>query len=254
VIAGPDTAILVDAICPDSLEQYGDIFKNNQVSVAGAVITHPHPDHYLGLTKPLEKFGGKIFCHFRARERLDRVFSQDTFDTDLRGGEVFPVGGYTVRVIHTPGHSPDHICLYLEEEKILFSGDTVLGFGTTIISPPEGDMGQYMQSLEGLAALDIRLIFPGHGPIIDKRAGERIRWYIRHRQMREQRVIETLVGGRSTPSEIAKRIYTEEDFRMHGRDLLPRAARTVLAHLLKLEKEGIIVSSAGDGETVFELS
>jgi hypothetical protein len=72
--------------------------------------------------------------------------------------------------------------------------------------------------------------------------------------MREQRVIEALAGGRSTTSEIAKRIYTEEDFRMHGRDLLPRAARTVLAHLLKLEKEGIIVSSVGDGETVFELA
>ena len=143
--------------------------------------------------------------------------------------------------------------MYLEEEKILFTGDTILGFGTTIISPPEGDMAAYLQSLETLSMLDIRFIFPGHGPIIDKWANERIRWYIKHRKKREKLVLEALAGNFLSPPEIAERIYTEEDFQMHGRDLLPRAARTVLAHLVKLEKEGLVAAVKKDGSTLYTL-
>lgn len=254
VVSGSDTSLVIDAICPAGLGEYTPIFQNNRMSISMAAITHPHPDHHIGLTKALEKFGGKIICHFQARESLNRVFDQELFGKSLTGGEVFRIGDYTIRVIHTPGHCPEHICLYLEEEKILFSGDTILGFGTSIISPPQGDMTAYMQSLESLGRLDIRFIFPGHGPIIDKRTNERIRWYIKHRQMRENLILEALSGVLLKPSDIAEKIYTDEDFRMHGRNLLPRAERTVLAHLLKLEKEGRVVSLNKNGSTVFNLS
>ena len=253
VVSGPNTALVIDAVCPGGLDDYNRIFKNNRISIGMAAITHPHLDHYIGLVKALEKFGGKIVCHFQAQESLERVFARESFGKYLKGGEVFRVGDYTVRVLHTPGHCPEHICLYLEEEKILFSGDTVLGFGTSIISPPQGDMIAYMRSLESLSRLDVRFIFPGHGPIIDKRTNERIQWYIKHRQTREHLIVEALSGALLTPSDIAEKIYTDEDFRMHGQDLLPRAERTVLAHLLKLEKEGRVVSLTRNGSTVFSL-
>ncbi len=253
VVSGSNTALVIDAICPAGLDAYYRIFKHNRMSISMAAITHPHTDHYIGLVKALEKFGGKIICHFQAFDSLKRIFAQESFGEGLTGGEVFRIGNYTVRVLHTPGHCPDHICFYLEEEKILFSGDTILGFGTSIISPPQGDMTAYMQSLETLSRLDIRFIFPGHGPIIDKRADERIRWYIRHRQMRENLILEALSESPLTPSDIAEKIYTDEDFRMHGQDLLPRAERTVLAHLVKLEKEKRIVSLTRNGSTVFSL-
>jgi glyoxylase-like metal-dependent hydrolase (beta-lactamase superfamily II) len=258
VVAGADSAMLIDAICPDgpsdALSDYESVFKNSRKAAPTAAVTHQHPDHYLGLARPLAEFGGKIICHFLTRPNLSRAFPEGIFGDDLEGGEVFTVGGYTIRIIHTPGHSPGHICLYLEEERILFSGDTILGFGTSIISPPEGEMAPYIQSLETLSKLDIRFIFPGHGPIIDKRANRRIRWYIEHRKMRERRVLEAMAGAGMTPSDIAEKIYGEEDFQMHGRDLLPRAARTVLAHLLKLEKEGLVHSETGNGVIRYRLT
>jgi len=253
VVAGSSSALVIDAICPDSLGVYENLFKDSRTSISAAAITHPHVDHYLGLAKPLVRFGGKIICHSGTRTHLKQIFADESFGEDLKGGEVLKAGDYTIRVFHTPGHSPGHICLYLEEEKILFSGDTILGFGTSIISPPEGDMAAYMQTLEVLSRLDIHFIFPGHGPIIEKRASERIRWYITHRKIREKLILEALSGSLLTPCEIAEKIYSEEDFKMHGRDLLPRAARTVMAHLVKLEKENRVYSLNKYGSTLYGL-
>ena len=91
-----------------------------------------------------------------------------------------------------------------------------------------------------LAVMDIDIICPGHGPIIRGYASEAIQWYIEHRMMREQRIISALKNGLNTISKIAEKIYTKEDFLMHGYDLMPRAERVVLAHLLKLENENIV--------------
>jgi len=129
----------------------------------------------------------------------------------------------------------------LEEEKILFSGDTILGRGTTIISPPEGDMTAYLDTLNKLANMDIDIICPGHGPVIKGYAHETIQWYIEHRIMREQRIINAIDNGLSTIAKIAGEIYTAEDFLMHGQDLIPRAERMVLAHLIKLKNENTVI-------------
>ena len=94
-----------------------------------------------------------------------------------------------MQVLHTPGHSNGHLCFYLKEQKILFSGDTILGRGTTIISPPEGDMTDYLKTLNMLAAMDIDIICPGHGPIIKGYDSEVIHWYIEHRMIDRKSVV-----------------------------------------------------------------
>ncbi|MBW2623855.1 MAG: MBL fold metallo-hydrolase [Deltaproteobacteria bacterium] len=249
------TALVIDAISPETDDTPKLLAEAGVKSISMAAISHPHGDHYLGLERLLSEFGGKIVCHPHTRARLKDVFPPELFGQEVKGGEVLKLGGFNVRVIHTPGHSSDHICFYLEEEKLLFSGDTILGWGTSIILPaPEGDMAAYMESLSELAKLEIDVICPAHGPLIEENTGEKIEWYISHRIMRENLVLEALESGVKSPYEIAEAIYTEEDFKMHGRDLLPRAARSVLAHLEKLEKEGRVKPEDQDGTTRWGLS
>ncbi len=243
------TALVIDAISPDSDDTPGHLAEAGVKSITLAAISHSHGDHHIGLEGLLNEFGGKIVCHPGTRARLKDMFPQELYGREVEGGEVLELGDFKLRVIHTPGHSPDHICFYLEDEKLLFSGDTILGYGTSIISPPEGNMAAYMDSLHELARLEIDTICPAHGPLIEEKTGERIEWYISHRIMRENLIMEALENGAKTPYEIAETIYTEEDFKMHGRDLLPRAARSVLAHLEKLEKEGRVKPEDQDGTT-----
>jgi len=245
-------ALLIDFISPSDENVPARLAETGAASISSAVITHPHGDHYLGLNELLNQFGGQAVCHPKALPRLEGMLDPRYLGKTVVNDDIIAVGDYHVRVLHTPGHCPDHICLYLEEEKALFSGDTILGWGTSIISPPEGDMIDYMETLRRLNELEIKLILPGHGPLIKEKTRERIQWYIDHRLMREKLVLEALNESPLTPSEIAVKIYSEEDFKMHGRDLLPRAARSVLAHLRKLERENQVNSNSGpDGEPTF---
>ena len=234
------TILAIDAIQSEEPELKRYFSELGLDSITMAAITHPHPDHYRGLDTLLDQFGGEIITHSLARNRLEEVFTERTFGQEINGGEVLQIGKFQVSILHTPGHSPHHICLYLKDEKVLFSGDTILGWGTSIIAPPEGDMIAYMKTLLDLSEIEVDVICPGHGPVIKERAAEKIQWYYVHRLMRERKVLDALKAGPLTPSEIAEKIYNEEDFKMHGRDLLPRAVYSVMAHIQKLEKEGLV--------------
>lgn len=240
VIGEDCDALLIDAICHGGNEVSSCLRDNSIRSIKYSAITHPHPDHYSGLDRILSDFGGKALCHPDTASYLTtQIISPD--DTAVFSGEeTLHVAGNTIQVLHTPGHFTGHLCFYLKEQKILFSGDTILGRGTTIISPPEGDMTDYLKTLNMLAAMDIDIICPGHGPIIRGNVRKVIQWYIEHRMMREQRIISALKSGLNTIPKIAEKIYTKEDFLMHGYDLIPRAERVVLAHLLKLENEHMV--------------
>ena len=239
-------AMLIDPIYVPGNPLDNGMKQKHIRSIRYAAVTHPHPDHYGGINELLLTYGGHLLFH--AAVCGAAPFGAPGPDRVRRfsGGETIEISGYTIQVLNTPGHSPAHLCFYIPEEGILFSGDTILGYGTSIISPPEGDMADYMQTLETLAAMEIRTICPAHGPVIDQRAAERIRWYIDHRKTREALILEALKEGLSGIPSITRRIYDEKDFQMHGRDLLPRAERTVLAHLLKLEKEKIVVKEIKD--------
>jgi glyoxylase-like metal-dependent hydrolase (beta-lactamase superfamily II) len=149
----------------------------------------------------------------------------------LAHDDVIRTEGATLRAIHTPGHAQDHLCFYLEEEQALFTGDLILGAGTTVIPTDGGDMALYLDSLERLLKLPIACIYPAHGPKIE-RAHDKINEYLAHRRERERQILLALREGVGAISAIVERIYVGTP-----PALFPAAGQSVLSHLLKLERE-----------------
>jgi glyoxylase-like metal-dependent hydrolase (beta-lactamase superfamily II) len=152
------------------------------------------------------------------------------FEPDLRltEGSTVTVGGIALEVIHTPGHSDDHLCFLTG--RLLFTGDHIMGGSSVMVE----DMGSYLRSLERLQGLDLDRLYPGHGPEVEQ-PQEVISWYIAHRLQREQEVLEAIAGGAVDVDSIVESVYRNVDRSLH-----PLAARSVVAHLRKLEEEGRI--------------
>ena len=137
-----------------------------------------------------------------------------------------------VEAIHTPGHTSDHVAVHLPTDRALFTGDAVLGRGTSFIDPPDGDLTQYLRSLKRMQELDPRILYPGHGPaVLD--AGRRLQEYLDHRAEREAQILSLLAEGPRTIMAMVSSIYAA-----HPPEVQALAARSVLAHLLKLQDEG----------------
>lgn len=188
------------------------------------LITHRHADHAPAAVPLKEATGAEILA---PRDVLDDAI----VDRRVAGGETLMIDGTRVDVIATPGHTNEHVC-YFTADGDLFTGDTILGFGTTAIFPPDGHMSDYLRSLRTLRALAPRRIYPAHGPMRED-AVALIDEYIAHRLEREQQVLAALHDGATTPAEIRARIYTNLDERLH------RAAEIQIeAHLIKLREVG----------------
>ncbi len=180
------------------------------------LLTHAHPDHAPGAVPLARQTGAPVLA----------------FRQPLLGGEILAGGAATIEVLHTPGHSSDHLCFFLQEEQALFSGDLVMSGSTVVIAPPEGDMAAYLQSLERLRRRPIARIYPGHGDVIDA-PGAMLDEYIAHRLMRERQVLDALRDGPARIPALVHRIYAEVPQTLHS-----WAALSVYAHLLKLKAEG----------------
>ncbi|MGH7393594.1 MAG: MBL fold metallo-hydrolase, partial [Candidatus Rokuibacteriota bacterium] len=153
------------------------------------VLTHRHADHLGGVAHLRERFAG-----LRVSKMIHRDSQLPEGIDDLHDGVAVEGDGVTLVPVHTPGHASDHLCYYLVEEKAVFTGDVVLGGSTTVIPAGDGDLLDYMRSLERLLGLDVRRIYPAHGPVIEDGPG-RIREYIAHRLMRERQILEALGDG-----------------------------------------------------------
>lgn len=205
--------------------------------VGAILLTHDHPDHAPGAGTLAAMTGAPVYAG-RPAQGMRR----------LRDGQEIRLPGVRLRVIATPGHTPDHVAFLLEPDRALFTGDLVLGRGTSVIDPPEGDLVQYLRSLRRLRELGPRTIYPGHGPVVLD-AVAKLEEYLTHREERERQVLEGLAEGPRTPEELVPLIYAGYPAELH-----PLAARSVLAHLLKLEAEGRVRRRKADGETTFELA
>lgn len=215
--------------------------------IEGIVLTHAHPDHIGGVDQVRAHFGDMPVYKRpwpsetglagpgggvspmavaepdrQAHCRLERIDDGDVVETE----------GARLRAVYTPGHAPDHLCYVLEEERNLFSGDNVLGVGTTVIPGGSGDLGDYMRSLERLLAEAPNQIYPAHGPRID-RGVAKIEEYIAHRRERERQIVAALGAGLRVVPEIVRRIYVG-----YPESLFAAAGQSVTAHLTKLERDG----------------
>jgi len=188
------------------------------------LITHRHGDHAPAAVPLKRATGARIVAPRGVLDETDQIVD----DGDIIDG---------IEVITTPGHTSEHVC-YLTPGGDLFSGDTILGFGTTAIFPPDGNMADYLRSLRKLRERNPRRIHPAHGPTRDD-AVALIDEYIAHRLERERQVIAALESGARTPAEIRKIVYPDLDPR------LERGAEVQIeAHLIKLRSEGTIEGSA----------
>ena len=213
------------------IESHVDALRAAMPNLRTILITHRHGDHAPAAIPLKQATGAEIIA---PRNVLDDA----TVDRRVAGGESLTIDGTRIDVIATPGHTNEHVC-YLTTDGELFTGDTILGFGTTAIFPHDGHMGDYLRSLATLRALQPRRIYPAHGPVRDD-AVALIDEYIAHRLERERQVLDAIAAGAKTAQEMRARIYPELDPRLHG------AAETqIAAHLIKLREEGVSAGSRG---------
>jgi glyoxylase-like metal-dependent hydrolase (beta-lactamase superfamily II) len=204
---------------------------------AAVLLTHHHPDHAPGAASLAAGLGVPILTLVPlAGER------------PLDDGERIEAGGGWLRAIPTPGHTPDHVAFHDPNAGSLFTGDAVLGRGTSVIDPPEGDLAVYLRSLDRMLRLRPRVLYPGHGPVVSDGA-EKLREYLAHREHRDRQVLLALAAaGPSRPEDLVPRIYAG-----YPRELYPAASRSVLAHLIKLEREGRVAATGAGPDRWFAL-
>jgi len=248
-IVGGDEMVVIDPGSPYPDQQHVldaalERFIAEGSRIREILITHLHPDHIGGVMHLAEKFNLPVATHKLTAEaikgeiRIDRIIE----DNDLVELHQQATGlSWRLRALWTPGHARGHLSFYEERTGTLITGDCVVGFGTVVIAPPEGNMNHYLASLRRYLELPkLTALMPGHGPVIAD-ARSKIEEYIVHRTEREQMIVRAMSAGASTPPEIVKAVYTDVPEAMHQ-----LAELSVRAHLEKLESDNRIVQNGSE--------
>lgn len=224
--------------------------------VTHVLVTHHHLDHSPLARSLADKHGAHVYAmsppdvppeggEVRMEAGDDSGFKPDL---EIEDGDVFTGPDWTLRALHTPGHTSNHVCYALEEERCLFSGDHVMGWSTSVVSPPDGSMGDYIAQLERVRAMDFAVIRPTHGTAIED-PRPFLDAYIEHRRTRERQILAELQAGRTRIRDMVASMYADVDKRLH-----PAAAHSVLAHMIHLVEQGRVSCNGAPGlETVYTL-
>ncbi|SLN72790.1 MBL fold metallo-hydrolase [Oceanibacterium hippocampi] len=229
---GPDIAEHVDAL----------LHALRGEDISHILVTHTHRDHSPAAAAVAAATGAPTYGFGPHAAGRSDVKIEEGGDTDFRpvhttgDGDVIAGAGWTVEAVHTPGHLSNHLCFALREEAALFSGDHVMGWSTSIVSPPDGDMADYMASLEKLLPREEHRYYPTHGaPIDDPR--HHVAGLIRHRKGREAQILARLKEGPQTIMDMVRVNYRDTPAILH-----PAAARSMLAHLIDMTERGLVLA------------
>jgi glyoxylase-like metal-dependent hydrolase (beta-lactamase superfamily II) len=225
---GPDDKRHIDAIIGASMKE----------RVRWVLLTHTHPDHAPGTARLVKATGAEVLAYGK---RLDKD-TTITPDRVIGEGDTIEGTEFGLEVLHTPGHAPNHLCFLLEEERVLFTGDTVLDGMFSVVSPQRGgDMTEYLTSLGRMEKLRLSRLAPGHGDVIDD-PRPRIQEYVAHRRDRERQVLALLKKqGPSKISDMVTTLYADRE--LHPK-LVEAAGWQLHAHLLKLKGEGKVAGTS----------
>ena len=218
--------------------------------VTAILCTHTHRDHSPAAAPLKEATGAPIVGCAPLALRDDGPRADSAFDSDyapdrvLTDGERISGDGWTLEAVATPGHTSNHLCFGLVETKALFTGDHVMAWSTSVVSPPDGDMAAYMTSLSKLYGRDDRVYYPAHGPAVTK-PRQLVRGMLGHRRQRERQILRELGKGTAVIPVMVQHMYKGLDPRLTG-----AAGRSVLAHLLDLQARGIVRTQNEEWELV----
>jgi glyoxylase-like metal-dependent hydrolase (beta-lactamase superfamily II) len=208
------------------------------------VVTHTHHDHIDGLAALVAATGARTAGFGRRARRHERQrtspsgseYVEKDFipDLPLADGGRLAGDGWALAAVYTPGHAPDHLCFELEGSGVLFSGDHVMGWNTSVVAPPEGSMADYLRSLERVGERSDRVYLPGHGGQVEE-PQRLVKAFLLHRRMREQAILDCIQAGTNSVRAIVPAIYRDLDPR-----LVNAASLSVLAHVEYLISRGLV--------------
>jgi glyoxylase-like metal-dependent hydrolase (beta-lactamase superfamily II) len=243
-LVGGSDMVLIDPGPEDAAHLQGILETLGRRRLSHILITHTHRDHVDGLAALAAATGAKTAGYGRraiapgtmrtsasGSEYVDQDFVPDV---RLDHGDRLAGEGWSLTALHTPGHAPDHLCFELEGTGLLFSGDHVMGWNTSVIAPPEGSMADYLRSLELLGERGDRVYLPGHGGRVEE-PQRLVKAFLLHRRMREQSILDCIRSGTNTVTAIVPAIYRDLDPK-----LTKAASLSVLAHVEHLISRGLV--------------
>lgn len=248
IIGNADVAVLDPGpVRDDHRDALNKALQGERVS--HVFVTHHHLDH-----SPMAPVMAKEYdCHVHGHPPAIQIPSGGEVrmeagddvgfkpDVEIQDEQVFKGPDWTIKALHTPGHTSNHMCYALEEENILFSGDHVMAWSTSVVSPPDGDMGDYIEQLERIRAMKFDRLWPTHGPAVDN-PEEFLTAYIQHRLERERQILAEMNAGQTRIKAMVSSMYADVDKRLH-----PAAAHSVLAHMIHLVKKGVVTTTGTPG-------